>query len=253
MDCKTARLFLYFDRPRAGELDRAEADALQAHLASCLDCAATARPEQALDVHLGRAMRAVEVPEGLRGRLLERLAAERDATYRRWIGHGLRVVAAAAALVLLTWGAVWWWYGHVKPGLDLADVFQQKNLKTFDADAVRAGFARMGVKTGVPANLNYSFLTEYGLSELPGHEGKVVVPQLIFNHGKRRAVVYIVSDRQFKLESLDGPHAVPADGYAYKLDVLPPFKSAGGRFACLIFYTGSDDGWLRQSGDDRAG
>jgi hypothetical protein len=251
MDCKTARLlFLHFQRPRAGELDDDEATALNNHLAGCLDCAGLARTEQAVDAHLGRAMRAVEVPDGLRTRLVEHLAAERDAYWSRQTGRCFRIGVPIAAVLLVAVGFLIWWFGHVRPGIDLADVFHKKNLTTFDQDAVRDAFARLGVKTEPPSFLNYTFLTSYGLSELPGHEGKKV-PQLVFSNGKRRAVVYIVSEQQFKLESLDAPHAVPDDGYTYKLDVRPDREGAR-RHAYLIFYTGGGYGWLR-AGEDRAG
>src|SRR5262245_13853267 len=98
MDCNTARLLLDFARP--GDLDAAEAGDLERHLADCPDCGPPARAGRALDRHLGRAVRRVEVPEGLRGRLLARLEADRGDLHRRWAGHGLRAAAAAAAVLL---------------------------------------------------------------------------------------------------------------------------------------------------------
>src|SRR3954451_16962170 len=101
MDCKTARLLLLFDRPRAGEMGDDEARALQEHLALCGACAAAARAERRQDAHLGRATRDLPVPEGLRGRLVDRLAADRGARDRRRMLHGARALAAAAALLLV--------------------------------------------------------------------------------------------------------------------------------------------------------
>src|SRR5947199_10073810 len=103
MDCKTARLLLDFDRPGAADLERADADALEGHLAGCPQCDALAHSERQLDATLGRAMRQVEVPDGLRAQLLARLEAERGAWYRRWYGHGFRALAAAAAVLVLLW------------------------------------------------------------------------------------------------------------------------------------------------------
>src|SRR5262245_10465360 len=103
MDCRNARLLLEFARPLTAELDAGEAEALQGHLADCPECGALAREERRLDEHLGRAVRDVPVPEGLRDRLLARLATERDAWFRRWL---LRAVGVAAGIALAVW-LVW--------------------------------------------------------------------------------------------------------------------------------------------------
>src|SRR5437899_263959 len=102
MDCRTARQLLDFARPRRPELDAAELEELEAHLADCPDCGPLAQAERQIDSRLGQAMRAVSVPEDLRNRLLTRLGSERTRQTRkrrRW----LAVPAAAAALLLVTW------------------------------------------------------------------------------------------------------------------------------------------------------
>ena len=85
MDCKTARLLSDFARPQ--DLGRADAAAFEGHIADCPECAAVVGAERRLDQRLGEAMRHVPVPEGLRGRLLDRLAAERRGWYRRRLPH----------------------------------------------------------------------------------------------------------------------------------------------------------------------
>ena len=96
MDCKTARLLLNFTRIDSQDLEEDEAEALASHLAGCQDCGAVTRAEQKLDDHIGRAMRHVTVPDGLRDRLLLRLANQRDLWYRRWVADR-RVVGAGLA------------------------------------------------------------------------------------------------------------------------------------------------------------
>jgi hypothetical protein len=246
MDCETARLCLPFNRPRAGELDGADTAALEAHLASCPACAALGRAEQRLDQHLASAVRDAEipVPGGLRDRVLARLTAERGDWYRRRAAWALRIGAAAAALFLAVWA---WrtWSPLARPALDLAHVFPSMHLdRAGTAEEVDEGFARMGVKTSVPTDLNYAYLTNYALAELPGYRGKVV-PQLQFQRRLRgrpyTAVVYVVSERDFDLRSLtEQPESDP--GYTYKLETE---ANKAAKVGYLIFYTGNDLSWLR--------
>src|SRR5947209_5969151 len=49
MDCRTARLLLEFARPRAGELQGSDADALEGHLLACAECESLARLERLAD------------------------------------------------------------------------------------------------------------------------------------------------------------------------------------------------------------
>src|SRR4051812_23626861 len=64
MDCDNARLYLPFLTPGGKDLDGREAEELHRHLAECSACNALAMNTRRLDQHLGRAMRAVEVPGG---------------------------------------------------------------------------------------------------------------------------------------------------------------------------------------------
>src|SRR5947209_6413570 len=100
MDCRTARLLLDFARPLSTELEASEAEALHCHLADCSQCGALAQVERQADERLGQAVRDVPVPDGLRQRLLSRLAIERDAWYRRWL---MRATGIAAAITLAVW------------------------------------------------------------------------------------------------------------------------------------------------------
>src|SRR5262245_35355435 len=101
MDCKNARLLLEFARPAAAGLEGGEAAALENHLADCPECGPLAARERRLDDRLGRAERAVPVPENLRERLLNKLKVERDAWYRRTLWRLAGGLAAAAVLALV--------------------------------------------------------------------------------------------------------------------------------------------------------
>jgi hypothetical protein len=246
MDCETARLYCHFNRPRAGELDSAETAALEAHLTCCPECAALARAEQRLDQHLGRAMRNVDVPEGLRTQLLARLAAQRGDRHRRRAAFAARIVAAAAVLLLAVGGWWHWWYPHTLPPFPAQEAFDEANLhRPGDAGDVEDDFKRMGVTARVPAGLNYAYLSNVALAELPGKPGKVV-PQLLFRRtvGGRsyEAKVYVVSNRDFNLESITDTPQIEMPGYKYK---YAGQRAEDRRYAYLFFYTGPDLDWLR--------
>src|SRR5947207_6791000 len=102
VDCKTARQFLDFARPRRPELDATELEELEAHLAECPDCGPLAQVERQIDSRLAQAMQAVPVPEGLPGRVLNHLQSERRLQVRK-MGRWIAVPAAAAALLLASW------------------------------------------------------------------------------------------------------------------------------------------------------
>jgi hypothetical protein len=236
MDCKTARLLLDFARPGAADLERADADALEGHLADCPQCDALAQTERQLDDALGRSMRQVEVPDGLRAQLLARLEAERGAWYRRWYGHGFRALAAAAAVLLLVWG---WWYWHADQARPVQpeDVVHGFNLSRTNRDEVQASFKALGVVTELPRNLNYAYLLSHGVTDLPGHPGTKVA-HLIFCHNDRLALVYVLPARQFDVKADAGDFS----GYAFTLKVVSP---PGEPYPYLVLYNGDSDDWLK--------
>jgi hypothetical protein len=199
MDCKNARLLLEFARPGGSELEEADSEALQRHLAECPECAAVAHDERRADEHLGRAMRAVPVPAGLRERVLKRLSVERDAWYRRWL---VRWVAAAAVLLAAGWLGYYYWFGQL-PVIDGNLAHWQANKRAFSAKEVEEAFHQdFDVTMKAPPDFNYHLLRSYGMGNFQGHQ----VPQLLFiapganDHQPPLAMVYVLSGRQFDLE-----------------------------------------------------
>ncbi|HZY90188.1 MAG TPA: hypothetical protein VFE78_35530 [Gemmataceae bacterium] len=235
MDCKTARLLLDFDRPGAPELERADAAALEGHLAGCPHCDTLAHSERQFDVALGRAMRQVVVPDGLRSQLLARLEAERGAWYRHWYGHGLRALAAAAAVLLLVWG---WWYWHADQARPVQPegVVEAINLSRTNRDDVQASLKALGVAAELPRGLNYAYLLSHAVRELPGHPGTKVA-LLVFSHNDRLALVYVLPARQFDVTAA----ASDFSGYAFKLKVV---GGPGDPYPYLVLYNGESADWL---------
>src|SRR4051794_39308076 len=131
MDCSNARLLLRFSRR---DLTPGDVSSLDAHLAGCAECSACAQAERAFDLKVGRAMKEVPVPDGLRQRLLEKLATERE-NRRRWFTRSLRLGAVAAALLLALLGA-WAFYPGPKELLDQEEVFTYVNIHHADIGKV---------------------------------------------------------------------------------------------------------------------
>jgi hypothetical protein len=198
MDCQHARLLLEFARPGQHELDTTETEALETHLEDCAECGRIAQAERRVDHVVRQALLNVPVPAGLRDRLMERLVAERDAWYRRWLVRG---VGLAAAIVLVVWLGQAWWSSRV-PAVDW--VALQNDLEPRDAAQIEAWFRLRHQGIVTHPDLNYKLVAGYGVSLLQGQH----VPHLVFfapaqGADKPAAIahVYVLSDRQFDLET----------------------------------------------------
>jgi hypothetical protein len=225
MDCSTARLLATFAGPRAAELHQDEAEALAAHLAECPDCAALHRAERKIDERLGRAMRDVPLPPGLRERLDTNLAAERWANQRRKLVRAFAGIAAAIALAL-----GWYFWPRPPASLHLDRYSQIVNADLpSSAQEVVDHFAREGVALQMPTdiNLNYNRLTYCGWGELEGQR----VPLLIFQNGSATLRVYMLDGKRFDL----GPWAGTQLSGKVTLELR---VAADGRFGWLFEYTG---------------
>jgi hypothetical protein len=248
MDCKTAQILLEFAGPRRDELAAEDAHALEEHLGLCPDCGPMAVAERRVDEHLGKAMRAVDVPDRLRNHLLAKLDAERADWYRQRIFRYLKPVAAAAACALLFVGA---WAGwslyryYERPTPDIATFERQvlqDSVSPPERPALEKEFKGKGYVTVLP-DFNYRYLKSRSIGEFQG----VNVPQLVFHldgddttRGEI-AIVSVLSEKQFKLADVPSSDAA-SSGYPYKVAVQ---HQPGGSFAYVIVYTGKDYEWLK--------
>ena len=239
MDCKTARLMLEYAGPNNRELDAAETRALEDHLAGCDDCGPLAHGERRADEAIGKAMRQVDVPDQLRGRILARLKERHGERRRRWILYGLRTVAAAAAVLLLVLG-LWHWYA-VRPAFPVESLLTKANIAPPSREDVQQALKGQGV-AGAP-DLNYSHLRWLFLANVDGRP----TPLLVFNNrgedgrGPRHALVFVVPDTQFDANAL--PSNLEKDAnYEYKCQVQRP--QGGAHFGYVVYYTGDDVTWL---------
>jgi hypothetical protein len=245
MDCRTARHLLDFSRPHVAELAREDQDLLDRHLAVCPDCDTQARSERQIDEHLSRAVRNVPVPQGLRERLLQRLAEERDAWYRRWLARVLRVTAAAAAVLLIAWFGFLGWRQHHLPPLPSASTLAHDTVTLtgrLDQNGVEAWFKEaLGARVVAPADFDYQNLLAPSLEEFRGEK----VPALTFVRVESRdrsaqiAHVFILSDRQFDLGAVETLRE-PYEGDKFRAQVWRPTPG----YVYSIIYTGNLDDML---------
>lgn len=239
MDCKSARLLLDFARPHACELEAEEAAALESHLDHCPDCHSQARNERQLDECLGKAMRQVEVPAGLRDQLLARLDAARGDWQRQRFAHAARLSAAAAVLLLLgCWG--WYWVReHWVAPIDLNRVASAINNEVTEDRQARTerGLKALGADTPLTPYLDYRLLACPPFqAELPGYPGRMV-PSLLFVRNGKSAQVYLISEKAVPKDTLDA-----IDGSTFKAELLP---SQGEPYRFLVIHDGEDLKWLQ--------
>jgi hypothetical protein len=244
MDCNTARLLLEFAAPvKAAELEPTDAGALDAHLAACADCAASARAQRKFDDEVGKAVRRVEVPDRLRDLLHQRLNADAVHHRRRWLRRLLVGVGTAAGVLLVLGLGFAYWRQQSRPEVHPEQVYndlRERQVQTPDPEDLDSAYRLLGVETVVPRGLKYKYLLSHGLEEFQGR----MVPALIFRDGDRFARVLILSDREFNFQDLHDYHSPRDDDYQ-KLKIE---LTADRHFAYLIAYLADDLGWLRQRG-----
>src|SRR5437867_7212313 len=139
MDCRAARQLLEFARPRSLELEGSEAEALESHLADCPECGPLAQAERQIDDRMGRAMRAVVLPDGLRDRLVHCLRKERRLARRPWLA---RVAVAAAVALAIGFGL--YWHFSQPTRFDLASLADGQLLR--EPEQVDEWFRGQGLK-----------------------------------------------------------------------------------------------------------
>lgn len=258
MDCDNARLFLPFVTPGGKDLDGAEAAELHAHLEQCTACNTLAMNANRIDQHLGRAMRAVPLPAGMKERILERLADDRGAVRRRWLKRAGQVAAIAAVLLMVVWAGYAGWYVPKMERVDADMIHMKTSLGPPDYDQVNQAVAHLdgvmvvplGARPVAPDFCNYDYLVgEPALAELPAHPGQRV-PQLVFvrpssdlpkREKARKAIVYVIRKDQRNKVS-DPTIAVQDDEYRYKIDVRQAPNDPS--LTYVVLYDGDNYDWL---------
>jgi hypothetical protein len=218
MDCRTARSLLDFARPRSAELHPSEADALDSHLNGCPECDALFRHERQIDEHLAQAVRDVPIPEGLRDRLLARLATQRRRRLRRLVLNSAALAAAAAVLLAL---GVWGWQEWARPPLlrpDLVGAHHEAVEQALTIDQIKLPTTvttdqEPSLPDIQPGPLNARWLAWYGPADFQGRSE----PMFLFVATDKPSLpvlrVYVLSGKKYDLNALGAGSRISSQGY----------------------------------------
>jgi hypothetical protein len=231
MDCKNARMLAEFRGNRETELPPEDDAELDQHLNSCHECRSVLRVERQIDSHIGRAMKSVVVPFGLKSKILDRLATERGAWHRRRIF----TVAAAAAAVVLAVGIVTW-KPHGKKKLDLdALIANDTKWKQNPKERLETWLAVEGIRYRPDVPLDPHLIAFHGMAEIQGKQ----VPMLVYRNIERNvtAQVFILRDADFDLSSLPQTSGGTMGYYGRKVEIVQDAEQPG-KIAYLILYDG---------------
>ena len=197
MQCQVVRSQLPFLLAAgADQLDADAQAALRSHLEKCPACSAWLERERRLDEHLGKALRDVLVPDGLKSKILTRLALQPRRVPRSWM--------AAAACVLVALGLSGSWYFWPNPRLSIDDIqrIAQRGEEHATPESVEAWFRERRLTMAAPREYDYTFLQSLEVVEFKGRR----VPKLIFYRERSSrstmAEVLVLSTAQFQLGDL---------------------------------------------------
>ena len=232
MDCNTARMLSTFFGRQGSELAPEDATALDAHIASCPKCADLVKFERAFDDRIAKAMLAVPIPAGLKGRLLDSVSAHRGAWYRQKF---YALAGLAAAVVLCVVGVVAWQIGTA-PELTLTGIVGQADADARDpAGKIARVLGPKGMEFNPERRFDMAQFVAIGLEDFQGSE----VPTLHFVNGTKnaQATVYVVRDRDFNWKNLPQDGSSVASIYGFQVAVLRDTRRAD--VAYIVVFTGA--------------
>jgi hypothetical protein len=230
MDCRTARLLLPYFNLRAEPLPAELAADFEAHASQCSACTTSLQNTGREDRIIAVAMKDVEIPEGLKGRLLTGLRRERARRRRNWPLRHPRWSIAAALLICLIGGALGYWWQRPLPALDLSALAAKDSLD--GQYQVEALFAEHGIRQSLP-NLPYRLLVSSGMEMIQGK----LVPRLRFEaRDGQFADVYILTNKDFDLS------ARPAATGNFSF--VPENPGPNPKRAFLVRHSGGLPNWL---------
>jgi hypothetical protein len=239
MDCKTARLLAELRGDRAAELPAEDNISLDQHLLNCADCQRLRLVEERFDAPIARAMRAVAVPPALKGRILNRLATQRGAVYRKRLFYA----AAAAAAVVIAVGVVTW-RPHPAP-LNLYElVHSLENQSDNPRGEIDMWLAKHEIHSQPPVKFDPRLLAFHGMKTIQDKQ----VPTLEYRVGDLKATVYLIRDSDFDLSSL--PNATDGSGSSvegYHIEIFRD-RDQPNKLAYVIVFKNSLEAFLIKPG-----
>jgi hypothetical protein len=240
MDCRDAQFYLRLRRPGIDDLDPDATAALDLHLAGCPACAAADRGLVGFDAAVGRAMRAVAVPDGLRDRLFSDASARRGTVLRRKTYR----LAAAVASVLVTAGLTLGVYSAARPQPDTSRLVVDGDelWHPQGGEKAIARFLKAERLPALPEPFDTTLFIHAGTESVQGRD----VPVVVFRTANGWAKVYAFRSTAFVTKDVQDAQASHCsakqypvrDGVAYVVVFtghdLNAFLRGGGPFAGAI-------------------
>ena len=229
MDNQTARLMASLaDRSELAPEDTAE---LNTFLAANPTTAADVAADRAFDAHIARSMKDVPIPEGLKGRLLDRVAIEKGAWYRQ---KAWSLVGLAAALLVAT-GGILALRLSTAPDLDPAVAIVPFDEHYQDpAGEINRFLARRGLSFEPARSFNMNMADRPVMAELQGRE----VPMIVFRNQTKNATakVFIIRDTDFNWKNLPQDGSLVPSIYGQQVALVP--HATRRDIAYLVVFTG---------------
>jgi hypothetical protein len=207
-------LSTFFGR-QGSELAPEDAAALETHLASCPNCASAVQFERAFDDRVAKAMMAVPIPANLKSKLLDGIAADRGAWYRK----KFYAAAGLAATILIAIGGVVAWQIGTAPELTFDGIARQADQREQDRPKdARQFLAEQGIDFQPERPVDLNLVESTGMSKF---QGQVVPAVYLSNRSKNAsATVYVVRDRDFKWKNLPQGVSSLQSVYGFQVAVL---------------------------------
>lgn len=233
MDCNTASMLATFFGRGGTELAADDAAALNAHLATCPQCAASIQRERAFDDRIAKAMLAVPVPSNLKAKLLDQATTQTTAKVR----HKAYAAAGVVVVLLAAVGGVIGYQILSAPTLDLNTVLTDEDEKARDPQHyVHRLLADQGVTFDPEQRFDMNMLASVGRERLQGKE----VPTLKFVNARKNswAKVFIVRANQFDWGNLpkNGATVQSIEGFGHQAVIIPHVQR--GDTAYVVIFTG---------------
>jgi len=231
MDCKTARMLAELRGNRDSELPPEENAELNAHLNSCASCHSILSVERRIDAHFAKVMQAVPAPPRLKSKILDRLATERGALYRRRL---FAVVAAAAAIFVAV--GIFSWEPFRKTKLDLDGmVVKEDEYGNNPEPVVKAWLKGLGVDYQPAEPLDPHLIACHGITEIQGKQ----VPMIFYQNADRRVVaqVFVIRAVDFDVSNLPQTRSGSSGLFGRNIRVIAD-KAHPADVAYVVLFTG---------------
>src|SRR5262245_47954622 len=224
-------LSTFFGR-QGSELAPEDSAALDAHIASCTKCADLVKFERAFDDRIARAMLAVPIPAGLKGRLLDSVSAHRGAWYRQKF---YALAGLAAVVVLCVVGVVAWQIGTA-PELTVNEIVAKADADARDpAGKIAGALDEIGMEFNPERRFDMVQFLSIGKEKFQGR----YVPTLHFVDDAKTAQAneYVVRDRDFNWKHLPQDGSSVASIYGFQVAVLRDTRRADVGY--IVVFTGA--------------